>query len=340
MKNAGRIVAKVAKVGGITVAVSIAGLVVAVVRGERKVYDAPYPAIVASRDPAVIARGRYLAYGPAHCSVCHGAVGAAPGTGDIAFTGGMEMKLPVGIFRPANITSDIETGIGGLSDGQIARSLRHGVRRDGKAMLPFMPFANLSDEDLTAVISFLRAQPPVRHKVETRSPNLLGRVVAALLIKPEGPKGVVPAAVPAAATAAYGSYITHSVANCVGCHTKRDLRTGAYVGPEFAGGLTFPSEKDPQITFVTPNLTFARTGRITNWTEEIFIARVRTGKGAEGSPMPWSAFARMSDQDLRAVYAYLKSLPPVENDTGASVRPEVVAQESSAGSAPRNTATP
>jgi mono/diheme cytochrome c family protein len=203
--------------------------------------------------------------------------------------------------------------------------LRHGVRRDGKALLPFMPFANLSDDDLTALISFLRAQAPVDHPVETRSLNLLGRAVLALLIKPEGPSGPVPPSVPAAATPAYGKYLAHHVANCVGCHTRRDLRTGAYVGAPFAGGLSFPSEKDPHVTFVTPNLTFARTGRITGWTEELFIARLRTGQGADGSPMPWSAFARMSQDDLRAVYRYLQSLAPVENDTGESVRTEIVA---------------
>jgi mono/diheme cytochrome c family protein len=235
---------------------------------------------VANRDPAVIARGRYL-----------------------ALSGGREMKLPVGIFRPANLTADVETGIGGLSDGQIARSLRHGVRHDGKAMLPFMPFANLSDEDLTALISFLRAQPPVHHPVETRSPNLLGHVVMALLIRPEGPTGLVPRSVPPAATAAYGKYLAHRVANCVGCHTRRDMRTGAYVGAPFAGGMKSRRRKVRAPRSSPPNLTFARTGRITSRTEELFVARVPSGNGADGSPMPWAAFARMTDNDLAAITA-------------------------------------
>ena len=55
------------------------------------------------------------------------------------------------------------------------------------------------------------------------------------------------------------------------------------------------------------------------------MARVRTGKGAEGSPMPWANFARMTDDDLRAIYRYLRSLPPVHNNTGDSVRPVEVA---------------
>jgi hypothetical protein len=78
--------------------------------------------------------------------------------------------------------------------------------------------------------------------------------------------------------------------------------------------------------FVTPNLTpDPATGRIANWTEEIFIARARTGKGAEGSPMPWANYARMTDDDLRAIYRYLRSLPPLHNNTGDSVRPVEVA---------------
>jgi mono/diheme cytochrome c family protein len=325
MKKLRRMLAMTAKWGGLGLAALLVILTVAAVHGERKIYDAPFPALAASGDPAVIARGRYLVYGPAHCSECHGDPGRAAASGEVPLSGGREMKLPIGIFRPANITTDVETGIGALSDGQLARALRHGVRRDGKALLPFMPFANLSDEDLTAVISFLRAQAPVRHPVQTRSLNVLGHGVMGLLIKPEGPRGPVPASVPAAATPAYGKYLAHDVANCVGCHTRRDLRTGAFVGAPFAGGLHFPSEKDPRVTFVTPNLTFAKTGRITSWTEELFIARVHTGQGADGSPMPWAAFARMSERDLGAIYRYLQSLPPVENDTGDSVRAPVVA---------------
>ncbi len=59
--------------------------------------------------------------------------------------------------------------------------------------------------------------------------------------------------------------------------------------------MEIPADSKPGVTFVTPNLTpHAATGRIANWTEEVFIARFRTGKGAEGSPMPWAAFGRMS----------------------------------------------
>ncbi|HEY0706159.1 MAG TPA: c-type cytochrome, partial [Polyangia bacterium] len=115
-------------------------------------------------------------------------------------------------------------------------------------------------------------------------------------------------------------YLVHSVANCVGCHTITDLRTGAMTGPVLAGGFKMPSETNPAVSFVSPNLTpDPRTGRITNWNEETFVARFRSGKGAEGSPMPWPSFGRISETDLQAIYRYLRSLPPVEHDTGPSV---------------------
>ncbi|HEY0706682.1 MAG TPA: hypothetical protein VGG33_07795, partial [Polyangia bacterium] len=124
---------------------SLLGLVVSLVAAtaafERRTYDAPEPAITASSDPAVIARGRYLAYGPAHCVDCHAPpehqADARAGK-DVALSGGLAFHFPVGTFRSANLTSDAATGIGALRDGQLARALRHGVGRDGRALLPMM----------------------------------------------------------------------------------------------------------------------------------------------------------------------------------------------------------
>jgi mono/diheme cytochrome c family protein len=306
---------------------SLAGLVVlfavATMLLERRTYDVPEPEIVASSNPAVIARGRYLAFGPAHCVDCHVSsehqADARAGK-DVPFSGGVEFHFPVGTFRSANLSADATTGIGALGDGQLARALRHGVGRDGRALLPMMPFANLSDEDLTAVISFLRTQPPVRKAVVTREPNLLGHVVTAFVLKPRGPSAPIVAKIQPAATAEYGKYLVHSVANCVGCHTITDMRTGELTGPVLAGGFKMVSEVNPQVSFVSPNLTpDPRTGRITNWNEETFVARFRSGKGAVGSPMPWPSFGRISETDLQAIYRYLRSLPAVVHDTGPSV---------------------
>ena len=127
-------------------------------RWDRK-FEAPYPELKASSDPQVIARGRYLAFGPAHCSDCHTAdvdrdLLRAGGTPPLS--GGMTFVIPPGTIRVPNITPDSATGIGRRSDGEIARMLRYGVRHDGRAAFPFMEFHDMSDSDIVAVLSFVR----------------------------------------------------------------------------------------------------------------------------------------------------------------------------------------
>jgi mono/diheme cytochrome c family protein len=280
---------------------------------QKRTFAAPYPEISASTDPTVIERGRYLAQGPAHCSDCHGAERVAPGQ-PAPLSGGHEFNMPFGVVRVPNITPDAETGISRYSDREIARMLRYGVRPDGTLMLPFMPFADLSDTDLTAVISYLRSQAPLRHAVKPHEPNLLGRVALAFVIEPQGPSEPPRKDLPAAATAEYGKYLANSVANCVGCHTERDLKTGAFTGPRFGGGGIVDSHSDSSRKFVTPNLTpDYRWGWISNWSEDAFVHRLKAGKLYADSPMPWPSFASMTDDDLRAVYRYLRTLPAAKS---------------------------
>ena len=272
----------------------------------------------ASKDSLVIARGKYLAYGPAHCSGCHSTLAdqqKVMNGEEVAFQGGFKFALPIGDIYAKNITPDDETGIGKIPDSVLARSLRYGVARDGRALFDFMPFHNLSDEDLVAVLSFLRSQPPVKNAVPDNKPNFIGKAVKAFLIKPVGPEGEVSKSVKADTTAEYGKYLAHYVTNCKGCHTNRSLMTGAYIGPEFGGG--FKMEALDGSYCVTPNLTpDPQTGRISNWTQEEFIARFRSPRVIKTSDMPWDQFRKMSDDDLKAIYKYLKTLAPIRNDTG------------------------
>ncbi len=293
-----------------SVTLGVLGVVVQV-RANRAV-DAPYPNIHASSDEAVIERGRYLVEGPAHCGECHGAVDppAASRRGR-PMVGGQEFALPIGTFRVPNITPDPETGIGKLRDEEIARLIRYGVKPDGRAALPFMPYADLSDDDLTAIISYLRAQKPVRHEVREHDVNPLGRVVQAFVLQPKGPSHEPPKSTTPEATPEYGKYITHSIGNCVMCHTQVDLRTGALSGPLFGGGAEHEAIGNPSKKYVTPNLTpDARWGWLEGWSEDAFVARFKAGRVHADSPMPWEAFQQMTDTDLRAVYRYLAALPP------------------------------
>jgi len=100
----------------------------------------------------------------------------------------------------------------------------------------------------------------------------------------------------------------------VGCHTKRDLKTGAMIGPLFAGGMEMSEESYKGVKYVSPNLTpDPETGILSSWTETMFINRFRSGRVHATSPMPWGSFSRMNEVDLKALYRYLRSLKPVKN---------------------------
>lgn len=286
------------------------------IRGNRT-FDTPLPNLAASQDSAVIARGKYLAFGPAHCVSCHAPMDKFDKIEkglEMPLIGGWELNIPPGSFRAPNLTPDMETGIGSYSDGQLARALRYSVRHNGKALFPFMPFQNMSDADVIALISFLRSQPPVKNELKTTELSFLGKALSAFgLIDPEGPVETPPKWVEIDSSIVYGEYVTNSVANCRGCHTLRDLKTGAFTGPSFAGGM--PMESDPAIeglSFVTPNITpHMQDGVMARWDEATFINRFQAGRVHKGSPMPWGAFSRMNEIELKAVYRYLQSLEPI-----------------------------
>lgn len=290
------------------------------VRWQRK-FEAPMPAITASTDSAVIEKGAYLAYGPAHCAYCH-----TPGEAEwarldagerVPLSGGYKFKLPLGEFYTRNLTPDKETGIGSRTDGELARVLRHGVHADGTVVLPFMEFQEMSDEDLTAVISFLRSQPAVRNPIPPAAPTALGKLLYTYVLKPVGPAAEPPKTSPTGLSVERGKYLANNVAACVGCHSARSLTDGSYIGEKFAGGMAMDIEGDPEHVLVTPNLTpDPTTGHITKWSENDFVARFRAGVKIKGTPMPWKAFAKMSDDDLRSIYRYLNGLSPIQNATG------------------------
>lgn len=303
-----KILKRVALALALLLVLGTGSLAVAVIVREDRTFDAPYPELHASTDPAVLARGRYLALGPAHCVSCH-ADPSQPPAEEPALAGGLEFHLEVGTVRTPNLTPDPETGIGRYSDPELARVLRHGVHPSGRAMLPFMPFADLSDDDLTAVISYLRSRPPVRHAVAPSTFNVKGRLAKAFVLEPTGPRATPPRSVASGPTVEYGKYLTETVANCAGCHTRRGP-TGEVIGVAFAGGMELESHTHPAQRFVTPNLTpHADEGHLRAWDEEAFVRRFRYAQDT-ASPMPWGAFRRMTDDDLRAIYRYLRTLPP------------------------------
>jgi mono/diheme cytochrome c family protein len=299
----------------------VAGFAVYVASRQHLEYDTAMPAIAASSDSAVIERGHYVVRTLASCPICHGdpkQQDRIVAGDEVPLSGGFEFNIPPGKFYPRNITPDKETGIGSFSDGQIARALRYGVGSDGRALMPFMEMQGLSDEDLVAVVSYLRTQPPVHNLVPAHQFTLLGMIVkATVLAKPVGPKETPLKTNPHGATVENGRYLVESVANCWSCHTQRDYKTGAMIGPHLAGGA-MRDDWNPRRTWMPPNLTSdPKTGRLSRLTEDQFVARIRAGRVIPGSPMPWQQFQRMNEDDLRAVFRYLKTVPPVVHETGA-----------------------
>ncbi len=232
--------------------------------------------------------------------------------------GGFVFDIPLGKFYPRNLTPDPETGLGNVGDSAIARALRYGVGHDGRALLPFMEMQGLSDDDLVAVVSYLRTQAPVHNVVPQHYYNVLGKIVkATAMAHPVGPSSPPPAVAPRGASAETRHYLVESVALCWACHTERSQMTGALTGPRFAGTKGFQDDGNASRSWSHPNITSdPETGRLGRMTEDQFVARFRQGRVIPESPMPWQAFSRISEDDLRSIYRYLKSVPRVKRDNG------------------------
>ena len=252
-------------------------------------------------DSASIARGRHLAIAVAKCVDCHGAdLG-----GQLAVDAG-----PIGQLIAPNITSGAGGVLSALSDAELVRAIRHGVRPDGTP-LRFMPttsFNILSDEDVAAIVAYLRAAPPVDRPTRGSVVRPLGRllyVAGQLPLMNESElvphDGITRRTPPAGATAEYGAYLA-TVGGCTGCH-----------GPGLSGGHvpgTPPSFKP------AANLTPSGIGQ---WSEQDFVTALREGKRPDGSVidpfMPVKYTAQMTDDELRALYAHLRTVPPRETGT-------------------------
>ncbi len=288
--------------------------------------DAPFPQLQASTDPAIIAQGEYIVHGPGHCTQCHTTTDRAhpEDVTDTPLHGGMSFEIgPLGTMYASNLTSDAETGIGNVSDEHLARALRTGVQHnDDLAFFMRYSAARLSDEDIVAVISYLRTLDPVKNEVRHGRWHLLGKLVLtyALTLEPrglEGPEHVPPADEPSVDR---GRYLVEDAMFCVDCHTELDKGTMQLTGKKLGGGLPEPSEGEEHMEFVAPNLTDHPTGSVGKLSEDAFVARFKAGRTLLSSKMPWENFQLTTESDVRSVYRYLKTVPPVDADRGPSYR--------------------
>jgi len=306
--------------------VSATVLAIYVARNWDRTWDIPAPDLHASSDPSIIARGEYLVTGPAHCTECHVSSFAKfqhfyeEGKKHVTLTGGYAFPLgPIGTLYSKNLTPDPDTGIGRYTDPQIARMLRYGVRPDGQASIPLlMPFGNMSDEDIVAILSFLRVQPPVRNVIPENEWTMVGKVMRTFVAAAKPNLDVHPShsAPPQEPTVARGEYIARSVANCGGCHTSFNELTGTPTAPTFSGGNVMePSAQkgaDRTLWFRPPNITPRANSALMKFPDRAtFVARFKVGgRHYDGSPMPWEAFSRMTPEDIGALYEFLHAQAP------------------------------
>lgn len=261
--------------------------------------------------PERLERGRYLATSVSGCIDCHTkpspsdpkVLDGKPGSGQIFLEqDGMRVVA-------ANITPDKETGLGAWTDDEIARAIREGVDRNGRALFPIMPyshFRSMSDEDVTSVVVYLRSLEPVKNPLPATSiPFPVSRLINS---SPEPLTSPVPT--PSFKTPVErGAYMTNMGA-CTDCHTPVDDHHMPRHDLEFAGGLTLPGEQ-----YASANITPDPSG-ISYYDEALFLSVMRTGKvGARElrKPMPWWVYRGMTDEDLKAIFAFLRTVKPVQH---------------------------
>jgi hypothetical protein len=276
--------------------------------------------------PERIERGRYLVNHVSVCFDCHSERTSAyglpfkPGSEGVrGFVWDTKIGFP-GTLAASNLTPDPDTGLGKWTDGEIIRAIREGVDRAGNALFPTMPYDHLrhmSDEDAKSMVAYLRTLKPIRYEKPKKSLNPPLNFIEKF--KPEPLEAPVPLP-DKANTLAYGKYLTH-IAICAFCHTPRDEKGQPIPGKEFAGGREM---RMPWFRVVTANITPHPSTFMGKATKEEFVGRFRafanyTADTAPEAPkghetlMPWISYSRMTDEDLGAIYDYLKSIPPIEN---------------------------
>ncbi len=267
--------------------------------------EAPLPPLQASQDPQAIERGRHIFMNV--CAGCH----MQDSSGRIA--GGHLKDLPevFGAIYAANLTAHETAGIGAVKDEQIARAVRYGVRRDGRRIV-LMPVLGMSDEDLTAVISFMRSGDPVFAPDERPQPpqqlSVVGKLALGMSFAPVASFPAAGLKAPAKGpTAEYGRYLAYDVYACAECHTPGVEQDRMHKPKAFTGGFEFGT---PAGAVFSTNLTFHESG-LNGWTLEQFTRALREGINPQGYVLrdPMIRVRGLDDTDAEALYRFLESLP-------------------------------
>jgi mono/diheme cytochrome c family protein len=233
----------------------------------------------------------------------------------------MDTPHEFGTFYSHNITKHPEKGLGRYSDGELAYLLRTGVRKDGIFTGPMMASPFLSDEDLASIIAFLRSDDPWVKATDVEDKQsetaFLMRFLMHVAFK-QVPLPKAPIPTPSLSdSVAYGRYVVHALGDCFVCHSE-SFKTLKQLEPEQSGGYLGGGNalKDAGgNTVYGSNLTLDPETGIGKWSEEDFVYAVRTGIRKDGRALryPMVPFGELSEAEVRAVWAYLKTVPVIKN---------------------------
>lgn len=267
--------------------------------------------------PADVARGKYIFGAAAGCG-CHTEPKGQPNAGGKKFEG------PFGTVYSANITPDPQTGIGTWTDEQIITAIRSGRRPTGERLLPVHPFTSfngMAEEDLQALVAFLRTVPPV-HRANTPKKTVVPMFESVFLpiwLATFAAREAPPPAAPVAGLPR-GEYLVRAIGHCGECHTPRSAMTMAVDGSRLLGGNSKKTGPEGQ---AAPNITPDKATGIGDWTEEQIVTYLGTGNRLDGDVAgglmggniqgTLAGYKDMTPADLRAIARYLKSIPAVRN---------------------------
>ncbi len=278
------------------------------------------PTIKIEITPERVARGKYLAITVMSCVDCHSQRDfkrfAGPATGNLFAGGGEEFTIELGApgnFYAPNLTP---YHLKDWTDGEIFQAITSGVSKDGRALFPAMPYLSygkVSQEDIYSVIAYLRTLPTHERTVPTSKPKfpfslIMNTIPQKPQLQPMPDKNDL---------VKYGGYMMN-LAACYDCHTE--MQKGKYIENEgYAGNQEFIL---PTGTVRSANITPDTTTGIGAWTEETFLLRFKAYGDSTFVPyevkegfntvMPWIIYAHMDEYDLKAIYAYLRTIKPVK----------------------------
>jgi mono/diheme cytochrome c family protein len=273
--------------------------------------------------PERIERGKYLANSVAVCMDCHSTRDwtkfsgpITPGTlgkGGEAFD--QKAGFP-GAYYASNITPH---NLGKWTDGEIFRAVSSGVSKDGRALFPVMPHPNygkLDKEDILSIIAYIRTLPTIVNEVPAPSSDfpmnfILNTIPQKAQLKPRPDT---------ANQVLYGKYV-FTAASCGDCHTKQE-KGKPIEGMELAGGFEFPMRNGNIVK--SANITPDEETGIGLWTKNAFVKKFKAYAAADYKPhtvagkdfntvMPWTMYGTMTEQDLGAIYEYLRTVKPIKN---------------------------